>query len=57
MVSLIKRIDLFGHSIGVNYRGEGTYRTKLGGLVSVLTFLLICANTIKLFVGYIDNSE
>ena len=36
--------DLFGHDIGVNYQGSGTYNTYLSAVVSVITLSLIVIN-------------
>ena len=36
--------DLYGHPIGVHYRGSGTYNTKLGAFMSLATIVLIFIN-------------
>ena len=37
----LRSIDAFGAPIGVNYKGNDTYQTKLGGVVSLVTFVVI----------------
>ena len=34
-------IDMYGHPVGVNYKGSDAYKTRLGALVTLLTYLLI----------------
>ena len=34
-----KKCDIFGHSIHLNYRGMGSYRTTCGSCVSILLIL------------------
>ena len=41
MSGLIKGMDLFGGSIGVNYKGEDTYKTICGGIISLLAAIFV----------------
>ena len=34
---LVNILDIYGHPITVNYKGESFYNTKLGALMSLLT--------------------
>ena len=34
---LVNILDIYGHPITVNYKGESSYKTKLGALMSLLT--------------------
>ena len=36
----LKSVDMYGHPINVNYRGENSYKTSYGGLLSLLTYFL-----------------
>ena len=36
-----KSIDIYGHPIGVHYKGNSTYQTKLGSLVTLFTFVFV----------------
>ena len=38
---LLLRLDIFGHKVGVHYRGDDAYRTKFGGLLSLATYVLV----------------
>ena len=48
---------MFGLPIGVNYRGDDHYRTKLGALVSFATYFLIAGNLISLIQCFYDGSK
>ena len=54
--ALLKRLDIYGHKISVNYRGKDAFKTKLGGLVSLATYVLIIINTVQLITKFIDRS-
>ena len=40
-VNFLKRIDIFGHPIGVNYRGDGAFNTVFGSFVTLITAILV----------------
>ncbi len=40
-----KRLDFYGHSVAVNYRGQSKFSTNFGALVSLLVFGLIFSYT------------
>ena len=35
---LVNTLDIYGQPIGVNYKGESSYKTKVGALMSIITF-------------------
>ena len=49
-------LDIYGHKISVNYRGGDAFQTKLGGLVSLATFVLIIINSVNLVTQFVDRS-
>ena len=53
----IKKLDIYGHEVSMNYRGDEAYRTKFGGFFSLVTFVLIIINVTKLAINFIDKSE
>ena len=55
--NLFKRLDIYGHPIGMNYQGSGSYSTRLGGVLSLMTFILICINTTELVISFADHSN
>ena len=43
--------------MGVNYAGSDTFKTKLGALVSFLTYVLILLNLAGLLMAFFDGSK
>ena len=48
---------MYGHPIGVHYRGGGTYSTWLGIVMSLVTIVLILTNTQDLFTKFLTKTE
>ena len=55
--NLLKTIDIYGHPIGMTYKGSGSFSTRLGGVLSLMTFILICINTKELILSFSDHSN
>ena len=49
--------DMFGQPVTVNYRGSDVFRTKIGALLSLVTYLLILFNLVNLVQSFIDGSR
>ena len=49
--------DVYGHPVGVNYRGSGTYQTSLGAFCTLALYVLATVNSIILFQAFLDNSK
>ena len=49
--------DVFGHKIGVHYRGKDTYQTRLGAFLTIVTYSLMFANFIALFGDFLEGSR
>ena len=49
--------DMYGHVIGVHYRGSGSYQTKLGAFVTLATYVLMVINMVTLFIAFKDGSN
>ena len=49
-MKLLKSQDIYGRAIGVHYDGEDTHKTRLGGLVSIVTYILGLITTYNLLV-------
>ena len=41
IVKLFKSVDIYGHPVGVNYRGDDAYKTKFGAIWSIYTFVTV----------------
>ena len=55
--SLFKSIDIFGHPISVNYRGEDTFKTRLGAFFTIVVYTLMIFNLVQLSIAYVDGSK
>ncbi len=46
VVKFLKQFDVFGEAVGVNYKGDQTYKTVLGSLCSLTlkVFMLLYAS-------------
>jgi hypothetical protein len=49
-MKMLKKFDQFGKAITLNFKGEETFKTKVGGLLSILLFVAINAFAIWKFV-------
>ena len=45
-------LDLYGHPIGVNLNGKSMFKTKLGSLITLMTYALILFNLVNLFKDF-----
>ena len=45
---LFEDSDIFGLPVNLNYRGRDTFKTKLGAMCSLLTYVLISINLVNL---------
>ena len=48
----IVSIDIFGHPIGVNYKGEDSFKTRLGAFCTVAVYVLTVVNLATLIPAY-----
>ena len=37
---------MFGYAFSLNYKGEETFRTKLGGILSLASYILVIVMTL-----------
>ena len=50
------KLDRFGHSVSVNYKGEKDFKTLVGSIVTLMIYIVIFINSITIFGEY-WNSE
>mmetsp|Transcript_19717 Transcript_19717/g.26670 ORF Transcript_19717/g.26670 Transcript_19717/m.26670 type:complete len:104 (+) Transcript_19717:9-320(+) len=43
----LRGIDAFGHKIAVNYKGEESYKSQLGGVLTILVYTLTLILVVK----------
>jgi hypothetical protein len=42
----IKGCDIYGHPVGLNFNGEDTFKTSIGGIATLVVYALILAYTV-----------
>ena len=55
--SFIVGQDMYGYAMGINYRGSGTFQTRLGALCTFATYVLILVNLSTLVIAYYNGSR
>ena len=53
----IVSFDIFGHPIGVNYKGEDTFKTRIGAFCTVGIYVLTILSLTTLITAFNDNSK
>ena len=53
----IRARDIFGHKIGVNFRGKETFQTLVGSFFTLVFYTFVAINFVQLSTGYIDGSK
>ena len=56
-VNFIVDQDIFGHAIKVNYQSKDAYKTRLGALCTIATYILMAINFVTLMTAFIDGSN
>ena len=49
--------DIFGYPVGVNYRGNATYNTRLGLCCTVALLVCMLINLVNLIIIYFNGSN
>ena len=50
-------LDIYGHPVGVHFKGNNKFKTKLGALVTLVTYALILFNLGSLIIAFFDSSK
>ena len=50
-------LDIFGHPIGVNYKGNDTYQTRLGAFFTLATYTFMLINLGTLITAFFNGSN
>ncbi len=53
----LKKMDLFGLPIALNFKGSSVFQTKLGGLLSIYSVLLILAFAVVKGTSMVQKSN
>ena len=57
MSKQLRSLDAFGAPIRVNFKGEDTFKTRLGGLLSIFTFTLLLMYVVREMLLTINRKE
>ena len=58
LASLFKGIDIYGHPIGVNYKGDGTFNTVMGSFITLITaFIVLSYASLKMMDIHSRDSQ
>ena len=55
--SKFKEIDLYGEKVSLTYKGEQTFKTMPGAIVSVIVILVILAFSIYRCIAFVTRSD
>ena len=50
MLAFLTSFDIFGHSVGVTYKGDGALKTRLGAFMTLAAYVLITINFANLCI-------
>ena len=53
----IVSFDIFGHPVGVNYKGEDTFKTRVGAFCTIAMYVLTVLSLTSLITAFADNSK
>ena len=57
LLGFLTALDIYGHPIGLHYKGDSTYKTRLGSLVTLLTYALLLVNLIGLIKKFVNKTD
>lgn len=57
MICFVRNRDIYGHPVTLNYRGDDTYKTCIGGTLSMVLLFLVSAYTFLKGKYMIDIEE
>ena len=57
MIDFLKRLDIFGHPIGVHYKGQTTHNTIFGSMLSLLIILWVLAYAAFTFMDTVHHTN
>ena len=57
MEAVLRKVDRFGHRFEMHYQGHTSYGTTLGGCITILVYVLIAINSVKILTDFINDSN
>ena len=55
--NFLTSLDIYGHPVGVLFKGSSVYQTRLGALITLITYMLMLFNLQTLFSAFLDGSK
>ena len=55
--SVFLSIDMLGHAFGINYRGNATYNTYVGSILSICIYILVMVRLVDRTTDLIDMRD
>ena len=52
-----KSVDIYGHSISLTYKGNDTFKTKLGALMSIIVGFMLFAFSLYKFIVLVNSID
>ena len=49
--------DVYGHPVGINYRGSDSFQTKMGACCTLATLIMVIVNLSTLVTVFFDGSR
>ena len=56
-VNWVVNKDIFGQPVGVNYEGSDAFKTKVGALITVCTYIVMLINISTLLTAFSDGTR
>ena len=53
----LSNLDIYGEPVGVNFKGKARFKTWLGGICSLVTWILLLYNFTTLLIAYNSGSR
>ena len=57
LLKSVKKLDIYGHKVGVNYKGDPVFKTWPGAFSTIAVNLLVLYNLILLGQAFHSNSR
>ena len=57
LLSFLVDKDVYGHPVGINYRGSDSFKTKMGAFCTLTTLIVVLLNTTTLVTAFFDGSR
>ena len=57
MGNLLQKIDVLGDNFELDYKGKKTFRTTVGGICSLLAYIVIVLLFIKTMFSFMDRGS